>query len=86
MIDWKPIAEMPEDRKDGREMLLWDGTSADVGVWASERWWEEGPGWNETTEGGPLNDITHYADINPPVGTIEWHVAWPPSYFGKPKS
>lgn len=65
LIDWKPTAAMPEDRKDGRDMLVWNG-QADVAVWAQERWRDEGPGWNDTGEGMPINEVTFWADINPP--------------------
>lgn len=66
MITWRPIAELPDELKDGREVLLWDGDRADVGSWAIERWWDNGPGWNDTGEGAPLLDVTHFAEINAP--------------------
>lgn len=66
-IEWLPIADLPDALKDGREVLLWDGSNADVGIWSIQRWWDDGPGWNETTEGGPLYHVTHFAEINPPI-------------------
>lgn len=65
-ISWKLIDELPEACKDGRRVLLWDGYDADVGRWSETRWWNEGPGWNDTSGGGPLNDITHFSEINAP--------------------
>jgi hypothetical protein len=72
-IDWRPIDAIPGDRKDGRNMLLWaDGP--DVGTW------EQGGDifhqlddpepdghWRALYECLPINGVTHWADINPPV-------------------
>lgn len=66
MINWQPIATLPEDRKDGRRVFVWndEGHSA---VWCEDRWWDSGPGWNDTREGGPIDNVTHWVDINPPA-------------------
>lgn len=66
-IDWIPIADLPDYLKDGREVLLWDGDSADVGTWSNTADFGHGePGWSETTEGGRLLGITHFAELNVP--------------------
>lgn len=63
-ISWRPIGDLPEHLKDGREVLVWDGFCADVVTWLpGPRWGSEGDGWIETTEGGPIDGVTHFADI-----------------------
>lgn len=66
-IDWRPIAELPEALKDGREVLVWGDESADVATWQQRAHFGQGdPGWQDTGVGGELTDITHFAEISPP--------------------
>lgn len=73
-IDWHPIDELPEAFRDGREVLLWTDSGADVGTWKLDRTWTQDDGW--VTHGGywealyesaRINDATHFAEIDPPV-------------------
>lgn len=69
-IDWQPIAELPTDRKDGREMLLWQGGEAlgpDIGTWNPSNEWGSDGFWEPLYEAGPISDVTHWADITPPA-------------------
>src|SRR3546814_11041206 len=44
-IPWDPIGAMPDDRKDGRLMLLWEGDRPVIGRWDDGRQgWEEPEG------------------------------------------
>lgn len=36
-IPWDPIGAMPDDRKDGRLMLLWEGDRPVIGRWDDGR-------------------------------------------------
>jgi hypothetical protein len=66
MIDWKPIAEMPDALKDGRRVLLWD---VDLEQPETARWhgeWEIYERYGSDTLVGP----THYAEINAPGAVI----------------
>lgn len=74
-IPWQPIATMPEDRKDGRPMLITDGDGLyAVAHWdayaASDPLTHECVGWRDVGDmgwGGTIGlEPTHYADINPP--------------------
>lgn len=65
-IRWKPIATMPEDRKDGRSMLVWTPSGAVVASWEADVWDQEGPGWVEQQERMRVEYVTHWADILPP--------------------
>jgi len=64
LIGWQPIEAMPLDRKDGRQMLLWDGNPA-IGSWGEH--YSGGEGWNDTGEHLPIDGVTYWADINPPI-------------------
>lgn len=77
MIAWRPIAEMPESLKDGREVLLWhdegppQSPGAEVGTWNSDHHWsqddDEAPGyWEALYECAAIAGVTHFAEINPP--------------------
>lgn len=66
LINWQPITNIPEDRKDGRDMLLWDD-AARVGVWDPSDYYGEPFGWCDSSERGARIDPTHWADINPPA-------------------
>ncbi|SLJ91217.1 hypothetical protein [Novosphingobium mathurense] len=61
-IPWEPIDILPPDRKDGRRMLLWEGDLPVIGRWDAER-----QGWEDPEDMHLLEEITHWADINPPV-------------------
>ncbi|MCI4591123.1 hypothetical protein MOK15_13605 [Sphingobium sp. BYY-5] len=61
-IPWEPIATLPENRKDGRRMLLWEGDLPVIGRWDSQR-----EVWEDPESMHLLEEITHWADINPPV-------------------
>ena len=58
MIDWQPIATVPEDRKDGRRLLVWASGSPFIAVWG-------GACWVDAYEEGELSP-TYWADINSP--------------------
>jgi hypothetical protein len=55
-IFWQPIANMPEDRKDGRQMLLWDEEGALVSEFSNGNWALD----------GMIVRPRFWADINPP--------------------
>jgi hypothetical protein len=72
MITWRPIAQLPDELKDGREVLLWeeDG-AATVAIWIDydpDGYVPEGPFASWSDERGPLGflTITHFAEITPP--------------------
>lgn len=56
-IDWIPTGNMPDDLKDGRPLLLWDGEQARTGCAIGDAWF-----WI----GDLFNEPTHFAEINPP--------------------
>ncbi|QOV96337.1 hypothetical protein [Novosphingobium sp. ES2-1] len=60
MIEWRPIESMPDNRKDGRYLLLWDADGAVVASWNADDW-ERSGGFDD-----PIDGITHWADINRP--------------------
>lgn len=64
-IDWIPIADIPDDWKDGRDVLLWAPSGAEVGNWTDENF-EGRPGWNDRGECLPIENVTHCAEITPP--------------------
>jgi hypothetical protein len=61
-IPWKPIGTLPEDRKDGRRLLLWEVDLPVIGRWDSDR-----EGWEHPESMHILEEVTYWADINPPV-------------------
>ncbi len=71
LIDWKPITAMPDDRKDGRQILLWEGSQVVAVRWAATPWRVE-PGFWDTgfvmeTGGDAIEAVGEWwADINPP--------------------
>jgi hypothetical protein len=83
MIDWKPIAELPDELKDGRDLDLWvNGARAPNCFWAAGEDWEfDGfvPQWQQrfaeavdcsfALDGAP----THYAEINGPRSSPRLH-------------
>lgn len=53
---WGPIAAIPEDRRDGRDVLLWAGHML-VGSWCDC--------WCDAV-GRPVRGVTHWADVGGP--------------------
>ncbi|EJL23951.1 hypothetical protein [Novosphingobium sp. AP12] len=68
-IEWQPIDAMPKDRKDGRDMLLWEERGAATASWSGGAW----DTCYESIEGGTitLSDVTFWADINRPGDSLE---------------
>lgn len=63
MITWRPIAELPDELKDGRRVLVWTCNGyAHVVEWAD--WGED---WRND-EMLPIDGPTHFAEINAPGG------------------
>ncbi|WP_443019134.1 helix-turn-helix domain-containing protein [Sphingomonas sp.] len=56
-IPWRPIAELPDALKDGREVLVWD-------AWPYVASWEGGD-WR-IQDWIPVGEPTHFAEINAP--------------------
>jgi len=62
-IPWKPINRMPEDRRDGRNVLIWtDNHPAGAYVCG---WVEHLGQW--VARGPVIQSPTHWADITPPA-------------------
>ena len=61
-IPWEPIGTLPEDRKDGRRLLLWEADLPVIGRWDSDR-----EDWEDPESMHILDEVTYWADINPPV-------------------
>ena len=61
-IPWEPIGTLPEDRTDGRRLLLWEVDLPVIGRWDSDR-----EGWEDPESMHILEEVTYWADINPPV-------------------
>lgn len=61
MICWRPIAQLPDALKDGREVLLWAG---DIG--ASEIACRNGNLW-VNRDGATIHSASHFAEINSPT-------------------
>ena len=55
-VTWRPIATIPADRMDGRDVLLWIGHAA-VCSWCD--------GWRDAV-GRPVRNATHWADVEGP--------------------
>lgn len=58
---WRPISEVPADRKDGRRMLLWDEDQPVIGRWDSER-----EGWEDPENMNVYEEVILWADILSP--------------------
>ncbi len=56
-LDWYPIAEIPSDRQDGRDVLLWIGRVV-LASWCD--------GWCDAV-GRPVRGATHWADAEGPA-------------------
>lgn len=67
-VDWKPIATMPDDRRDGRPILFWRREFGPiVACYSADRDSYGKPyGWCDVQEEMPIDDPTHWADINEP--------------------
>lgn len=66
-IAWQPIEALPADRKDGRTVLLWADGEPALGRWVIDppgrpTW----SGWEEPQQWTAIENVTHYAEINPP--------------------
>jgi hypothetical protein len=59
MIPWRPIAELPDELKDGRKVLLWKERWAFVGEWDDKNGWTD-------QEWDRIANPTHFAEITPP--------------------
>lgn len=72
MTDWRPMAEMPDEYRDGRDVLLWDLDRRDQdnkGVGAVvARWSADWRGWDLPASDGVAGvyEATHWAPITPP--------------------
>lgn len=53
----QPIATIPDDHKDGRDVLLWAGRPV-TGIWVDE--------WCDPVLGRPIAGVTHWADVEGP--------------------
>ncbi|WP_253257941.1 hypothetical protein [Sphingobium sp. SA916] len=60
-IPWDSIGAMPDDRKEGRLMLLWEGDRPVIGRWDDGR-----KGWEDPEGMHLFEEITDWADINSP--------------------
>lgn len=71
MIAWKPIAELPDELKDGRQVLCWiEGYDAEVLTWG--RSFLDGRSvecWCDKEDGIGHLTVSHFAEINAPEGS-----------------
>lgn len=65
-IEWHLIEQLPDDRKDGRDMLLWDDRGGVVASW-SNGGWDTGHASEMTGDTLMVETATHWADINCPA-------------------
>ncbi len=61
MSIWKPIAEIPDEFKNGRRVLLCECEIVDVGYW-----WDAGACWWTKDDPGHELRPSHYMEIVPP--------------------
>ncbi len=76
MIDWRPIADIPDALKDGREVLLWEVAvegRAEIAAWSPAGPAHMPPAyqlangvWSDR-EGYTIRGVTHFADIGSPA-------------------
>lgn len=68
MIPWRPIAELPDELKDGRQVLLWDADepAGYAAVVASFSALGGSLGCWRNDEFLPLQNPTHFAEITQP--------------------
>lgn len=69
-IEWHLIEQLPFDRKDGRDVLLWDDRGGVVASW-SNGGWDTGHASEITGEMIMVETATHWADINRPGDNLE---------------
>jgi hypothetical protein len=68
MTDWRPMDELPDAAKDGRQVLLWNAKhgEAQIGSWLGSGDW-----WAATAQtGGEATDpdeFSHFAMIEKPT-------------------
>jgi hypothetical protein len=63
-MNWKPIYTMPDELRDGRQVLLWCwyGKRAEVLVYNSQGYWTE----HCASARWFTNEFTHYCEITKP--------------------
>lgn len=70
MIDWKPIPRIPSELKDRRAVLVWGKGGPDIAAWHEVHWsasnGETGAWVSTFDEMNPVEDVTHYSEINRP--------------------
>ncbi len=69
LIPWQAMELLPEDRKDGRPMLLWNQLGVSVAAWDNSdgvEYWCLAFGGLPTGK-FPVIAPTHWSDISPPV-------------------
>jgi hypothetical protein len=59
---WRPISELPADRKDGRRMLLWEEDQPVIGRWDIDR-----QGWEDPENMHFFEEIICWADLLAPI-------------------
>jgi hypothetical protein len=60
-FSWREIAVLPDDRKDGRRLLLWEGDQPVIGRWDPHR-----RSWEDPESMQLFEEITHWADVHAP--------------------
>lgn len=58
---WRPISDIPADRKDGRRMLLWEEDQCVIGRWDPMR-----GDWEEPESMITFEEISFWADLLEP--------------------
>lgn len=58
---WRRVSDLPDDRKDGRPMLLWEGDRPVIGRWDVDR-----QSWEDPESMHLYDEITSWADIVAP--------------------
>lgn len=63
-IEWLPIEDLPEEMKDGRDVLAWGRDGAVVVYWVESSGLGAVSHW--VSESGFIERPTHFAEINAP--------------------
>ena len=63
-IDWSQISELPDEFKDGRDLLVWNGGCAIEANWYNN-FGNGVAGWRDGDH-RRLDSVTHFAELNPP--------------------